>query len=66
MLNKILISGLSAGLVYAGIMALFNYAEDEAFNLNNFIINFLFFGIFMALLTWFNLKRQEKKNKDSE
>lgn len=67
MTKKIILSALFSGIVYSGLMAFFAYSGDEEFSLSSFIINFLFFGVFMGLMTAFNLKRQERRSKkDSE
>ncbi len=60
--KSILKSGLLTGLIYALLMAGFDYSNEQSFRLFRFIINFLFFGIFMGLLAFYNIKKT-KKNK---
>jgi len=56
-----LIGGLIAGLVYAILMAGFDYSEGEEFKIWKFLFNLFFFGGFMAFMTRYNLKKQSKK-----
>lgn len=66
MTKKIILSALFSGAVYASLMAGFDYSGDEEFSLNSFSINFIFFGVFMGLMTRFNLKRQERQSKNNQ
>ena len=60
------IGGIISGLVYALIMAGFNYYEDKSFNLKIFILNFVVFGLFMGFYTTYRLRKQAKnKNKSN-
>lgn len=52
--------GLLSGLVYAGIMAAFDYMSNEPFHVVKFIFSTIFFGAFMALTT----KWMVPKNKN--
>jgi len=47
--------GLSIGLLYASLMALFYYfGEDESFSIYKFLFNLVFFGGFMAFANRFD------------
>ena len=61
--NKIFIKvALIAGLIYAGIMAGFDYATGENFSLLKSLFHFTFFGLIMGLLARYNNKKQMGKN----
>lgn len=62
--KSIIKSGLFSGIVYAGIMVGFDYSDGQGFKLWKFIFNASFFGIFMALMTRYNLKKQADKEKN--
>ena len=59
--KAILIGTLIGGLVYAGLMTSFDYSYKQDLSIRKFIANFIFFGIFMGWLTYYNLKKQSKK-----
>jgi|TARA_B110000093_G_C12768484_1_gene325550 hypothetical protein len=64
--KSIIKGGIFGGVVYAGIMAGFNYTDGQDFRIWRFIFNALFFGICMGFITRNSLKKQaEKKNKNS-
>ncbi len=54
-----IISGSIGGLVFAIVMALFDYFDSKEFNLLKFVISSLIFGIFMFIL----VKTKNKKEK---
>ncbi|UQD55696.1 hypothetical protein [Flavobacterium sp. K5-23] len=56
---------LLSGLVYAGLLAGFDYSEGSEFKLWKFIFNACFFGLFMALMARYNYKKQNKKKEIS-
>jgi hypothetical protein len=62
--KSIIKSGLFSGIVYAGLMAGFDYSDGQDFKIWKFIFNASFFGIFMALMTRYNLKKQADKDQD--
>ncbi|MCX7552092.1 hypothetical protein [Xanthomarina sp. F2636L] len=62
--KAIIKSGLFSGIVYAGLMAGFDYSDGENFRIWRFILNALFFGIFMGLFTRYNLKKQADNDKN--
>lgn len=62
-LKSLLIGGCVGGGVYAAIMAAFDYYDEQEFSLWKFVINFLIFGGFMTLTTWYSLKRANKKGE---
>ena len=52
---------LVAGIVYASIMAGFDYADGQEFKLYKFVFSFLFFGLFMSYIFRNGHKKQLKK-----
>ena len=46
------------------MMAASDYVEDQEFSLWKFIFNFLVFGGFMTLTTWYTLKNADKKQHE--
>ncbi|RXG30146.1 hypothetical protein [Leeuwenhoekiella palythoae] len=62
-LKSLLIGGCVGGGVYAAIMAAFDYYDGQEFSLWKFVINFLIFGGFMTLTTWYSLKKADKKGQ---
>jgi hypothetical protein len=52
---------LIAGIVYASIMAGFDYADGQEFKLYKFVFSFLFFGLFMSYIFRNGHKKQLKK-----
>tara|TARA_B110000238_G_C15886305_1_gene335733 strand:+ start:423 stop:626 length:204 start_codon:yes stop_codon:yes gene_type:complete len=61
--KSIIIGGLFGGIVYAGIMAEFDYSDGQGFRIWKFLWSFFFFGGFMSFLTHYNLKKQSKNEK---
>ena len=59
--KAILIGTLIGGLVYAALMTLFDYSNRQDFSIGKFLANFIFFGIFMGWLTYYNIKKQSSK-----
>jgi len=62
-LKSLLIGGCVGGGIYAAIMAAFDYVEDQKFSLWKLAINFLIFGGFMTLTTWYSLKHSDNKGQ---
>ena len=59
-------TALISGLLYATLMAGFEYYLGEGFNIMKFVFHALFFGTSMGLLSRYNYKRGLKKtNKDT-
>jgi hypothetical protein len=58
--TKSIISGLFAGLIFAGLMAGFDYSDGQYFKIWRFILRFWSFGIFMGLMNYYFLKKQVK------
>ena len=63
-IKTIIKSGLISGIIYAGLMAGFDYSDGQDFSMWRFIFNALIFGIFMGLMTRYNLKKQADKEKN--
>ena len=49
---------LISGLIFASLSAGFDYNEGDEFNLWKFIIKTTFFGLLMALITRYNIKKE--------
>ena len=62
-IKTIIKSGLISGIIYAGLMAGFDYSDGQDFRMWRFIFNALI-GIFMGLMTRYNLKKQADKEKN--
>jgi len=58
--KAILIGTLIGGLVYTGLMTLFDYSSKQDFSIGKFLANFIF-GIFMGWLIHYNIKKQSRK-----
>ncbi len=56
--NRILL-GLLAGIVYASIMAAFDYASDLPFHEVKFVFSMLIFGTFMTIATKWMVKKKK-------
>ena len=65
--KSIITGGLFGGIFYALGMAGFDFVDGESFHVWKFIFHASFFGIFMGILTKYNLKKQKgKENKETE
>jgi hypothetical protein len=64
--KSIIIGGLVGGIVYASIMAGFDFSDGQNFRIWRFILNALIFGTFMGLMTRYNIKKQLKKENNNE
>ncbi|UBZ10289.1 hypothetical protein LDL79_16005 [Leeuwenhoekiella palythoae] len=62
-LKSLIIGGCVGGGVYAAIMAAFDYYDGQEFSFWKLAINFLIFGGFMTLTTWYSLKKANKKRE---
>ena len=62
--KAIIKSGLISGIVYAGLMAGFDYSDGQDFRIWKFIFQASFFGIFMGFMTRYNLRKQAKKENN--
>jgi heme/copper-type cytochrome/quinol oxidase subunit 3 len=51
---------LIAGLIYASLMAGYDYSIGNEFRLVRFLINTLFFGLVMLFLQRYNYKKNQK------
>ncbi|MEH1006738.1 hypothetical protein VDP25_03265 [Winogradskyella sp. ECml5-4] len=58
--KSIIIGGLVSGIVYAGLMAGFDYYDGNEFKIWRFLWNFFFFGGVMSLLTGYNVRKQSE------
>ena len=64
--KTIIKSSLLSGIIYAGLMAGFDYSDGQDFRIWRFTFHFLFFGIFMGLMNRYLLKKQAKKKNKTE
>lgn len=62
--KAILSSGLVSASVYAGLMALYDYHDNEPFNFWKTLYNFISFGVLMAILALYNQKKESKKDNE--
>jgi hypothetical protein len=62
--KSIIIGSVLGGIVYAGIMAGFDYSNGQDFRIWKFLWTFIFFGGFMRLLIHYSLKKQSKNKKN--
>ena len=62
--KAIIKSGLISGIVYAGLMAGFDYYDGQDFRIWKFIFHASFFGIFMGFMSRYNLRKQAKKENN--
>ena len=58
--KTIIKSGLFSGIIYAGLIAGFDFLRAKEFDIYKFLLDFLIFGFFMSLAVWYNHKK--KKN----
>lgn len=60
--NKIFIKSFwISGIVYAGLMASFDYSGGDSFRIFKFLFHFFIFGLFMGLLARYSHKKQLKR-----
>lgn len=57
-------SGLISGIIYASLMAGFDYSENQNFQISKFLFHAIFFGVLMMLITRYNLKKQSTSEKN--
>lgn len=62
--KKILTTVVYSGIIYAGLMAAFDYADGQDFRTWRFLFNAFFFGIAMSVLTRYSLKNKTKHKTD--
>ncbi len=56
-LKKRIISGIAIGLLYASLMAGYDYVTEDSFSLVKFIFNSLFFGLVMSYAFRYKVSR---------
>ncbi|AGC78210.1 hypothetical protein [Nonlabens dokdonensis] len=62
--KSIVLSGSFGGLVYAILMSIFyQFTDDKGFSIIKFVIDFTMFGILIAVVIWWSM-RKSKKNKN--
>lgn len=63
MKSNALKGGIVGGLVYALIQAGFEHLDRDPFDIAFFLYNSIFFGLSMAFLFHYNMKKQAKNEK---
>lgn len=63
-IKSIITASLVSGIVYASIMAGFDYAQNQNFRVWMFAWNFIFFGTVMGFLVKHKHKKSPKKSKE--
>lgn len=53
-----LISGFINGLIFASIMAVFDWFDDKSFKIGKFLFQFLFFGAAMGAMASYSTKKR--------
>ncbi|MFB0903002.1 MAG: hypothetical protein QMB11_01350 [Nonlabens sp.] len=61
--KSIVLSGSFGGLVYAIIMSIFyQFTGDEGFHFVKFVVDFLMFGLLVAAIIWWSMRKGKKEN----
>lgn len=55
---------LLRGTLFATIMALFDYFNDESFSLLKFAVNGFGFGLFMALFSGYSYRKNQRREQN--
>jgi FtsH-binding integral membrane protein len=55
---------LVGGVVFAVVLAAFDFFEGKAFNILKFVLSLCVFGLFMALYVRYKYQKQTSKNAD--
>ncbi|WP_292889531.1 hypothetical protein [Nonlabens sp.] len=59
--KSIVLSGSLGGLVYAIIMSIFyQFTGDEGFSIIKFAVDFLMFGLLVAGIIWWSMRKESK------
>ena len=58
-MKKAIFASLVSGLIFASLSAGFDYSDGVEFRLWKFTFNTFFFGVFMAFMALYNLKKNE-------
>ncbi len=62
--KSIILSGSFGGLVYAILMSIFyQLTEDKGFNFIKFLIDFTMFGLLIAVVIWWSMRKSRKDRK---
>ena len=64
--KSVIIGGLVGGIVYASIMAGFDYIDGQNFRSWRFILNVSMFEIFIGFMTKYNIKKQSEKENNND
>jgi hypothetical protein len=63
--KSIVLSGSLGGLVYAIIMSIFyQFTGDEGFSIVKFAVDFIMFGLLVAAIIWWSMRKGNKEKKD--
>lgn len=58
-----LISGFTTGIVYASLMAAYEWFDSEVFKIEKFLFNFLFFSAVMGVVFGYSTKKQIEREQ---
>jgi Co/Zn/Cd efflux system component len=62
-IKSMVFAAFLGGLVYSIIMSMFyQFFNEEPFNAKKFIVDFTMFAVIMGLVSWWNLKKKNKKS----
>jgi predicted lipid-binding transport protein (Tim44 family) len=63
--KSIVLSGSLGGLVYAIIISIFyQFTGDEGFSIVKFAVDFIMFGLLVAAIIWWSMRKGNKEKKD--
>jgi hypothetical protein len=63
--KSIVLSGSFGGLVYAIIMSIFyQFTGDEGFSIVKFAVDFIMFGLLVAAIIWWSMRKGNNEKKD--
>jgi len=65
-IKKIIIFSLISGLMFTGLLAVYDYYAGKTFSIREFILRGLYFAIVTGLFDYYYLKKQAKKKNGIE
>lgn len=63
-LKSILIGSIAGAIIYAVLMAVFDYYDGQDFRIWRFIFNMVFVGTFTGISIGYSLKKQSDRKKE--
>ena len=59
--KSIVLSAAFGGLIYAIIMSVwYQFVNHEVFNILKFLVDFLMFGLLIAVIIWWSMRKKDK------